>query len=267
MTSFLFLIHLKLLFFNDKSYDTQSKQSAKINTTSDDHDLDEQDYQNNIKFYTQLCLLVTLTIYVLTKLFKNEDISYNNSKTYATQTSDTNQVSKSTTSVAVQTDEVPFVPSVVVTVAATNATEKISSEISPLIPKRSTETCMQLFREKQKLDELSEEEVLDLVSRKVIPLYKLESFFTNPVRAVAVRRKQIESKINRSSCLADVPFENYNYGKVTGSCCENVIGYMPIPLGVAGPLLIDGKLYHIPMATTEGTLIASTNRGCSALSV
>ncbi len=42
---------------------------------------------------------------------------------------------------------------------------------------------------------------------------------------------------------------------------------MPIPLGVAGPLLIDGKLYDIPMATTEGTLVASTNRGCSALTL
>jgi len=54
---------------------------------------------------------------------------------------------------------------------------------------------------------------------------------------------------------------------VIGTCCENIIGYVPIPLGVAGPLLIDGKLYDIPMATTEGTLVASTNRGCSALTL
>jgi hydroxymethylglutaryl-CoA reductase (NADPH) len=67
--------------------------------------------------------------------------------------------------------------------------------------------------------------------------------------------------------LDSIPFENYNYQKVIGTCCENIIGYVPIPLGVAGPLLIDGKLYQIPMATTEGTLVASTNRGCSALTV
>ena len=56
---------------------------------------------------------------------------------------------------------------------------------------------------------------------------------------------------------------NYDYSRVLGTCCENVIGYIPIPLGIAGPLNIDGEFAHIPAA--EGTLVASTSHGCKAL--
>ncbi|KAJ7599222.1 hydroxymethylglutaryl-coenzyme A reductase-domain-containing protein [Mycena floridula] len=62
-----------------------------------------------------------------------------------------------------------------------------------------------------------------------------------------------------------VPYTTYDYSRVIGACCENVVGYIPIPLGLAGPLTIDGQSYYIPMATAEGTLVASTSRGCKAL--
>jgi hydroxymethylglutaryl-CoA reductase (NADPH) len=58
---------------------------------------------------------------------------------------------------------------------------------------------------------------------------------------------------------------DYDYSQVLGACCENVVGYIPLPLGIAGPLKIDGELCPIPMATSEGTLVASTSRGCKAL--
>lgn len=46
---------------------------------------------------------------------------------------------------------------------------------------------------------------------------------------------------------------------------ENPIGAVQMPLGVAGPLLVDGEhargAFYVPMATTEGALVRSYERG------
>lgn len=47
--------------------------------------------------------------------------------------------------------------------------------------------------------------------------------------------------------------------------CENMIGVSQVPMGVAGPLRIKNRDYYIPLATTEGALVASVNRGCKAI--
>lgn len=53
--------------------------------------------------------------------------------------------------------------------------------------------------------------------------------------------------------------------------CENQIGAISIPLGVAGPLLLNGSevdgVHYIPLATTEGALVASVSRGSKAVSM
>ena len=51
--------------------------------------------------------------------------------------------------------------------------------------------------------------------------------------------------------------------------CENFTGVAQMPVGFAGPLRVNGEHAHgeflIPLATSEGTLVASYNRGLKAL--
>jgi hydroxymethylglutaryl-CoA reductase (NADPH) len=50
---------------------------------------------------------------------------------------------------------------------------------------------------------------------------------------------------------------------------ENFIGVAQVPLGVAGPVLVNGEHakgdFYVPLATAEGTLVASYNRGMRLL--
>ena len=47
--------------------------------------------------------------------------------------------------------------------------------------------------------------------------------------------------------------------------CEHFFGVAQVPIGVAGPLLVNGEHangeFYVPLATVEGTLVASYNRG------
>lgn len=57
--------------------------------------------------------------------------------------------------------------------------------------------------------------------------------------------------------------------KVTQGNIEHFIGTAQVPMGIAGPLLVRGEHaqgeFYVPLATSEGTLVASYNRGMKVL--
>ncbi|KAJ6724235.1 3-HYDROXY-3-METHYLGLUTARYL COENZYME A REDUCTASE [Salix viminalis] len=108
-----------------------------------------------------------------------------------------------------------------------------------------------------------DEEVIKGVLSGDIPSYSLESKLGDCKRAAVIRREALQRITGRS--LEGLPLEGFDYESILGQCCEMPVGYVQIPVGVAGPLLLDGKEYSVPMATTEGCLVASTNRGCKAI--
>lgn len=132
---------------------------------------------------------------------------------------------------------------------------------------RTTEECVQILNDPSLGPELlADEEIIHLIQKAHIEPHGLEKILRDFERAVHIR-KIVISRASKTQSLetSQLPVADYDYARVLGACCENVIGYMPIPVGVAGPMLIDQKMIHIPMATTEGCLVASVARGCKAI--
>ncbi|KAM3394358.1 3-hydroxy-3-methylglutaryl-coenzyme A reductase 3 [Capsicum galapagoense] len=114
--------------------------------------------------------------------------------------------------------------------------------------------------------ELEDDEVIiKLVVEGKIQSYLLESKLGDCKRAAFIRKEALQRTTGKS--LEGLPLDGFDYESILGQCCEMPIGYIQIPVGIAGPLLLDGKEYYVPMATTEGCLVASTNRGCKAIYV
>uniref|UniRef100_A0A914WB57 3-hydroxy-3-methylglutaryl coenzyme A reductase n=1 Tax=Plectus sambesii TaxID=2011161 RepID=A0A914WB57_9BILA len=113
--------------------------------------------------------------------------------------------------------------------------------------------------------EMTDEELVTLMNDGSLKQQDLEKKLGDERRAVAVRRLWLSEQIKCEDKMHSLPFEQYDYSMVSGACCENVIGYVPVPVGYAGPLSLNGRRVYVPMATTEGCLVASTNRGCRAI--
>ncbi|OLN85448.1 3-hydroxy-3-methylglutaryl-coenzyme A reductase [Colletotrichum chlorophyti] len=148
------------------------------------------------------------------------------------------------------------------------AKDKPSEPATP-VEKRTIAELEKMIAEKR-VHEMTDSEVVTMSLRGKIPGYALERALKDFTRAVKIRRSIISrttatSDLTNSLERSKLPYQNYNWERVFGACCENVVGYLPLPVGVAGPLVIDGKSYFIPMATTEGVLVASASRGCKAI--
>ncbi|VAI74018.1 unnamed protein product [Triticum turgidum subsp. durum] len=114
----------------------------------------------------------------------------------------------------------------------------------------------------EKMPEEDEEIVASVVAGKV-PSYVLETRLGDCRRAAGLRREAMRRITGRQ--IEGLPLDGFDYASILGQCCELPVGYVQLPVGIAGPLLLDGQRFYVPMATTEGCLVASTNRGCKAI--
>jgi len=88
-------------------------------------------------------------------------------------------------------------------------------------------------------------------------------------RAAAEIRRRALAEMTRSP-LHHIAQHSLDVTRAAGRNCENFIGVAQIPMGIAGPLALRGNYaqgdVYLPLATTEAALVASVNRGCTAIS-
>lgn len=156
-----------------------------------------------------------------------------------------------------------------ISVQSINSESEESEDEETKVEPRSIDECISIMNAEGG-NQLTDSELIALIrsGSSQCPLYKIESICDNPTRGVKIRRKIIAENANLPlEKLNNLPYKHFDYTKVMNVCCENVMGYVQIPVGYAGPLILDGARYFVPMATTEGALVASTNRGCKVISI
>ena len=100
-------------------------------------------------------------------------------------------------------------------------------------------------------------------TRKKIPRSREDDY---TAAAAAARRAFLREQTGVA--LEHVSHYSFDPAVLPGNV-EHFTGVAQVPIGIAGPLLVDGEHaqgeYYVPLATAEGTLVASYNRGMKML--
>ncbi|MEM2138563.1 MAG: hydroxymethylglutaryl-CoA reductase [Candidatus Woesearchaeota archaeon] len=109
----------------------------------------------------------------------------------------------------------------------------------------------------------NDNELLELLLKEKIKFHELDELSEN---ADKIRLVFLEKKLN--ICLDNISKSVLSNDETKGNI-ENFIGSCQVPLGIAGPVLVNGNYakgnFYLPLATTEAALVASVNRGCKLI--
>ncbi|PSQ19257.1 hydroxymethylglutaryl-CoA reductase (NADPH) [Halobacteriales archaeon QS_8_69_26] len=112
---------------------------------------------------------------------------------------------------------------------------------------------------------MDEDELIEGLRSGELRLYELEDKADAGTAATARRRFVEEETGADLSAVGDYTFP----AEAADANVENMVGAAQVPMGVAGPVTVHGGAaegeYHLPLATTEGALVASVNRGLSTV--
>jgi len=122
------------------------------------------------------------------------------------------------------------------------------------------------------VDEVSRDkisEAIEKLKKGELRLSEVDDFVGSKNLGVLVRRLFLEEI--RGVSLSSIGSTIIDFEDVVGRNIENPIGAVQIPLGVVGPLRIVGEHasgdFYVPLATSEGALVASISRGAKAITM
>ena len=106
------------------------------------------------------------------------------------------------------------------------------------------------------------------ISEKKEKRIKIPRSRTDDYGDEVIRERQVFVEEFTGQKLKHIPHYSFDPHMLQGNI-ENFAGVAQIPLGFAGPITINGEHakgeFIVPLATTEGTLVASYNRGMKIL--
>lgn len=95
--------------------------------------------------------------------------------------------------------------------------------------------------------------------REIVLFKQINQLSISESEKVKKRREKLEKELNLE--LKNIGCFSADPERIANRNCENMVGCAQIPIGVAGPVLVNGKGHFLPLATTEGALVASVARG------
>ena len=113
---------------------------------------------------------------------------------------------------------------------------------------------------------MSNQEIIDKLLSGEMKLYQVDKE-VSAKQATDIRREFLEQKYDLE--LSNIANYTLDMERASARNIENSIGVLQLPMGIAGPMKINGEYCQrevfVPLATSEGALVASINRGASTI--
>ena len=110
----------------------------------------------------------------------------------------------------------------------------------------------------------------EVVQKTTVKQRSIPRITTDNYSISAIKKRQEYVREFTGISLQHISNFSLEPGTTRGNC-ENFVGVAQIPMGLAGPVQVNGEYangaFVVPMATTEGTLVASYNRGMAVLNL